>query len=82
MLPRSAMEAYIQKNGIKIALLCVPEVAAQQTFDAMVKAGIRGVLNFVPIQLKTAGTCVVTNVNLEVELENLIYFVNALESVK
>jgi redox-sensing transcriptional repressor len=45
----------------------------------MIKAGINGVLNFAPIQLKTAENCIVSNVNLETELENLIYFVNALQ---
>ena len=42
-------------------------------------SGINGVLNFAPIQLKTAENCIVSNVNLETELENLIYFVNALQ---
>jgi redox-sensing transcriptional repressor len=45
----------------------------------MVRAGIKGVLNFAPMQLKTVGDCVVNNVNLELELENLIYFVNAMQ---
>ncbi len=75
----SSLENYIRDNGIKIAILCVPEIAAQQTFDVLVRAGIKGVLNFAPIQLKSPGECVVNNVTLEVELENLIYFVNTLE---
>jgi redox-sensing transcriptional repressor len=81
VLPTAEMDAYVKKADIKIAILCVPEVAAQGTFDLMVKAGIKGVLNFSPIQLKTPGECIVSNVNLEEELENLIYFVNAKMSV-
>ena len=46
----------------------------------MAKSRRPGVLNFSPIQLKTPADCMVTNVNLEEELENLIYFVNARES--
>jgi redox-sensing transcriptional repressor len=57
----------------------VPDIAAQHTLDIMVRAGIKGVLNFAPMQLKNAGDCVVNNVNLELELENLIYFVNAMQ---
>ncbi len=79
ILPLDELEKYVQRNGIRIGIISVPEVAAQQTFDLMVKAGIKGVLNFAPIQLKTSGECIVNNVNLELELENLIYYVNASE---
>lgn len=75
--PLSDLETYIAQNSIRIAILCVPEVAAQATLDTLVKAGIQGVLNFAPQQLKAPVECSISNVNLEVELENLIYFVNA-----
>jgi redox-sensing transcriptional repressor len=81
VLPFTEMDPYLKKSDIKIGILCVPEIAAQATFDAMIKAGIKGVLNFSPIQLKAPGDCIVSNVNLEEELENLIYFVNAKMSV-
>jgi redox-sensing transcriptional repressor len=45
----------------------------------MLKAGIKGILNFAPIQLKASEDCIINNVNLELELENLIYFVNAMQ---
>jgi AT-rich DNA-binding protein len=77
VFPLTEIESYIKKSEVRIGILCVPEAAAQNTFDIMVKAGINGVLNFSPIQLKTPGNCIVSNVNLEEELENLIYFVNA-----
>ena len=43
----------------------------------MIAAGIKGILNFAPIQLRVPEDVVISNINLEVELENLIYFVNA-----
>jgi redox-sensing transcriptional repressor len=73
------MPAFVEEKNIKIGILSVPEIAAQSTLDTMVEAGIKGVLNFSPIQLKADDGCVVNSVNLEVELENLIYFVNAME---
>jgi redox-sensing transcriptional repressor len=79
ILPVSDLEQFVKEHQIKIGILCVPDVAAQQLFDTMMKAGIKGVLNFAPIQLKSNEDCVVSDVNLEVELENLIYFVNASE---
>src|SRR3989339_224055 len=77
VLPLERLVPFIKDHGIRIAILCVPDIAAQQTFDLMCKAGIKGVLNFSPIELKVTDGCIVTNVNLAVELENMIYFVNA-----
>ncbi len=72
---------YIQKNAIRIAILSVPDIAAQQTLDILIKAGIKGVLNFAPIAIKGSNDCIINNVNLAVELENLIYFVNVAAKV-
>jgi redox-sensing transcriptional repressor len=38
-------------------------------------AGIKGILNFAPVRVRSTDECVVNNVNLVLELENLIYFV-------
>jgi redox-sensing transcriptional repressor len=76
ILPLDDATKYIQKNNIKIAILTVPDMAAQQTYDMIIRAGIKGVLNFAPIEIKATHDCIVNNVNLAVELENLIYFVN------
>jgi len=48
----------------------------------MFAAGIKGVLNFAPIRLKTPSDCIINNVNMEIELENLVYFVNILTKKK
>ena len=80
--PLDDLEHYTRENNIKIGIISVPDIAAQHTFDIMVKAGVKGVLNFAPIQLKSPDDCIVNNVNLELELENLIYFVNAMQKSK
>jgi redox-sensing transcriptional repressor len=47
------VEEFLQKNPhIKIALLTVPDSAAQEVLDKLVKAGIKGIVNFAPIVLK------------------------------
>ncbi len=79
VLPLDSLIDFVKNNGVKIGILCVPIVAAQATLDLMMTAGLKGVLNFAPIQLKAADDRVINNVTFEVELENLIYFVNALE---
>jgi redox-sensing transcriptional repressor len=76
ILPLEQITEYIKHHDVKIAILCVPDIAAQQTLDVLVKSGIKGVLNFAPIELKAPEDCIINNVNVAVELENLIYFVN------
>ena len=41
----------IKQNRIKIAMLTVPAMNAQETADMLVKAGIKAILNYAPISL-------------------------------
>ncbi len=70
------MSGYVRKNEIRMGIIAVPDFAAQQVFEVMQSAGIKGFLNVAPIRLQGSNGVVVNNLNLEAELENLIYFVN------
>ncbi len=76
VLPLEDFREFVTEHDIKIGILAVPEVAAHHVSEIMISAGIKGILNFAPIQLRSASDVVISNINLEVELENLIYFVN------
>jgi len=82
VLPLEEAKGFIKTNGIRIAILAVPDIAAQQAADIICASGIKGILNFAPLRLKSAEGCIINNVNLEIELENLIYFVNVTEKTK
>ncbi|MFA5350491.1 MAG: redox-sensing transcriptional repressor Rex [Candidatus Omnitrophota bacterium] len=82
VLPLEEVKAFVKSNGIRIAILAVPDIAAQQAADLICVSGIKGILNFAPLGLKAAEGCIINNVNLEIELENLIYFVNVTEKTK
>jgi redox-sensing transcriptional repressor len=82
VLPLDNLLPVVQKHGLVLGVLAVPDYAAQQVLELMLSAGIKGVLNFAPICLKAPEGCIVNNINLESELENLIYFVNASENEK
>ena len=79
ILPLSQLKTFVNDNQIKHGIISVPDFAAQDVLEAMVDAGIRGVLNFAPICLKESNGCVVRNLNLETELENIIYFTGLAE---
>jgi len=82
ILPMEDLREFIKNNQIRIGIIAVPDVAAPQVFDMLVAAGIQGVLNFAPIRLRETDTVVVNNVNIALELENLIYFVNVVQKAK
>ncbi|MBM3243237.1 MAG: redox-sensing transcriptional repressor Rex [Candidatus Omnitrophica bacterium] len=82
ILPLEEVKGFIKSQGIKIAVLAVPDIAAQEVADIICATGIKGILNFAPLRLKSPEGCIVNNVNLEIELENLIYFVNVMEKTK
>jgi redox-sensing transcriptional repressor len=79
VLPFSEMKDYVKKHKITTAVIAVPDVAAQPVLDQLMEAGIKGVLNFAPVRLNTPEKFVLHNVNLGLELETILYFVNALD---
>ena len=64
-----------QEHHVKMAILAVPAMAAQQVVNELVVAGLQAILNFSPTILDTPENIVVSNVDLAVELENLSYFI-------
>lgn len=76
--PIDEMDSFIKSNNIKTGIIATPDLVAQQIADTMIKNGVRGILNFAPIHLRVPENIVVSNVNLEIELETVIYYVNEL----
>jgi redox-sensing transcriptional repressor len=69
------MKEFVREHNIKLAILAVPGVAAQEVTNQLVDAGIQAILNFSPLILQVPPHVVVNNVNLAIELENLTYFI-------
>jgi redox-sensing transcriptional repressor len=64
----------VRESGAEIGVLCVPADAAQQNYDALVAAGIQGVLNFSPIRIRPVPEVSLKDVDLRIHLEELAYF--------
>lgn len=67
------LERDTAKDQPDIAVLTVPADAAQATLDRIVKAGIKAVLNFAPVQLQAPADVTVKSVNMAMELESLSF---------
>ena len=62
-----------KERKIDIAILTVPASEAQKAAEEIVKANIRGILNFTPTQLKVPRGFIVKNVYFTTILDNLVY---------
>lgn len=68
----------IKRLNIDIAIIAVPQAAAQEITDKLIKSGIRAILNFAPVKLIVPKDVKLRNVDLSTELINLTYFLSAL----
>lgn len=75
IFPMDKLKEYANTNSVKMAILTVPTIVAQEVTNNLVAAGITGILNFAPIVLQVPEDVMVNNVNLAIELENLSYFI-------
>ena len=69
------LSGFVRERGVRMDILTVPAIVAQEVANQLVDAGITGVLNFSPIVLQVPEAVMVNNVNLAIELENLSYFI-------
>jgi redox-sensing transcriptional repressor len=70
-----AMPQVIAATGAELGVVAVPSEAAQGVADALVAAGVRGVLNFAPIVLRLPDSVSLVSVDLTVQLEQLAFLV-------
>jgi len=74
--PMVRLKEIIDRFRVRVAIIAVPEISAQEVCDELVRLGINGIVNFAPILLKVPKDVVLNNVNLCDELESVIYCVH------
>lgn len=75
----SEMEEVIRNQSVQIGILAVPEEKAQEIARKMTDAGIRAILNFVPVQLFLPDYVKVRHIDMAAELHCLTYFLSSQE---
>src|SRR5690606_12581384 len=79
---REELAEVVAEKSIDIAFLTVPVAAAQAAADEVVKAGIRGILNFVPTVVSTPADVWVETVDFLAALKRLAYYLHGREPVE
>lgn len=69
----SSLGDQIAAHRVEIGVIAVPKNAAQEAADALVGAGVKGIWNFAPVQLRLPLPMTVENVNLLDSLMTLAF---------
>jgi redox-sensing transcriptional repressor len=69
------MAAVVAATGAELGILSVPSESSQAVAEALVAAGVRGLLNFAPNVLRLPPWVSVVSVDLTVQLEQLAFLV-------
>lgn len=72
--PSAELQQVVRDSGAEIGVLAVPAEAAQENYDALADAGIKGILNFAPVRVKRRPGVPLKNVDLRINLEELAFF--------
>ncbi len=71
------LAGYVAREGVEIAILTVPAMHAQESADAVVQAGVKGILNFAPRMLNVPSAVRVHQIDMTTELQVLVYHLRA-----
>ena len=74
--PMSQLGRKVRSLGIEIGIIAVPAGAAQEVANALVKAGLKGILNFAPATIHVPDDVVLRSVDLAIQLEQISYHIN------
>ena len=71
--PTATLAARVAALNAELAVLTVPAETAQAVAEALVAAGVRGILNFAPVVLKLPRRIRLVTVDLAIQLEQLAF---------
>lgn len=68
------LEETIREAHIRIAMLAVPAASAQEVTDKLVKAGIKSILNYAPLNITVPADVRVQYIDPSVHLQRMTYY--------
>jgi redox-sensing transcriptional repressor len=77
----SSIATVVKELSIEIGLITTPPHEAQRVAHLLQEGGIKAILNFTTIQIRTRKKCVIENADLSVKFENLVYHLEQLNKM-
>ncbi len=74
--PVSKLGEHVSEFNIQLGVITTPPESAQRMADLLMDAGVKGILNFSPTQIKAPKGFVVENEDFAVKFENLAYHIS------
>jgi redox-sensing transcriptional repressor len=79
--PMEDLVEVVRREDIVAAIITVPAGEAQKVADALVTAGVKGILNFAPATLRVGGDVYVETKDLTMAMEKVAFFAQARQQV-
>ncbi len=70
----TALKDEVAARNVQVAMVAVPAVAAQETTNLLVEAGIRAILNYAPITLSVPDGVHVQHIDPAAHLQHMTYY--------
>jgi redox-sensing transcriptional repressor len=74
--PMKDMEGKIREENIEVGIITVPDWSAQEVADALVAAGVKGILNFAPVPVRVPDYVYVDRIDITTAIEKIVYFIS------
>ncbi len=74
--PMADLRQLVAEREVRLGIVTVPAEAAQAVADALVEAGVLGILNFAPVRLEIGQRVAIASVDFSVALEQLAFQVS------
>lgn len=72
--PADQLQSVAEEQHINLAVIAVPAEEAQHVADALIAAGVMGILNFAPVPLRVPQHVYVQDIDVTMLLEKTAYF--------
>lgn len=74
VMPMVDLKETVSQHGVRIGIITVPAMEAQNVANQFVEAGIEAILNFAPVIIKVSNDIRVHHADFTTELQSLAYY--------
>ncbi|HBA60848.1 MAG TPA: redox-sensing transcriptional repressor Rex [Elusimicrobia bacterium] len=68
------LEKTVSREKAAVGIITVPASSAQEAADILVRAGVRGLINFAPVQIKVPAGIFLEQIDITLSIEKVSYF--------
>ncbi|MEL0539471.1 redox-sensing transcriptional repressor Rex [Staphylococcus debuckii] len=74
------LQKVLKKADLDVVILTTPGPAAQEAADQLVQSDVKGIMNFTPVRIDVPEDVSVHQIDLGIELQSLLFFMNNLRT--